>query len=159
LLALTDVLVALSEAVRVARHISQKNHERQLREDYFSEDGTPKVKKIRIPRPDGCWKLGEVPLISLIRTDTVQIQQVCFGFEASIFGGPDLKEGLASQTEFEITLRKTQDSGGTPAYINVRLGGESGDPDQVHISLTGDPVKGDGPNELPEVDRFVIEHD
>jgi hypothetical protein len=145
----------LNDAVREARHISQQNHERQLRDDYFSEDGTPKIKEIQMPQPDGSWKLLQVPLISLVRTDTMQIQQVCFGFEASIIGGADLVEGLTSKTDFEITLGKTQDSIGTPAYINVRLGGESGDPDQVHISFTCNPVNGDG----PEVDRFAIERE
>jgi Protein of unknown function (DUF2589) len=135
-LSLKDVLIALSNAVHEARQSSEQHYQRHLRNNYFNEDGTPIFKDIPMQRADGSWKSLQVPLISLISTEPLQIQQVCFGFEASIVGAPHVKEGSSSQRDMKITFGGTSNSADTPVYIKVRLGGTSEDPDdEVHISL------------------------
>lgn len=134
-LTLNEVVIAMNNAVSESRRMFEDDYQRQLSNAYFNEDGTPIFKDIQMQEPDGSWKLLQIPLISLVPTIPLQIQQVSFEFEANVVVEPDVVEG-GTQSDIEIVMGGKPRSAHTPVTIKVRLGGSADDPDGVHVSFT-----------------------
>ena len=153
-LRLRDLLIAFSKAVGEATRAAEQHFQKQLNDDYFNDDGTPKHKVIELQQADGSWKSVQLPLISFVPKQNLQIQEVSLGFKARLVGSHFSKEDLASHSNLELTLGDDSTLGGTPVYIRASLSGSSKAADRVQISLIDSSQV-----DRPPVDRKTIERE
>ena len=130
---LKEVVTAMNDVVRESRRIFEQDFPRQLIDRFLNEDGTPISKQFQFQVLDGSWKSLDVPLISLIPANPLQIQQVTFEFEANVVVEPK-EEKRTTQTDLEIVIGGKPKSTHTPVNIKVRFGGPSGDLSEVQVS-------------------------
>ena len=132
-LSLNEVVIAMNDVVRESRRIFEQDFPRQLSNRFFNKDGTPISKRFQFQESDGSWKSVDVPLISLIPADPLQIRRVTFEFEANVIVEPT-EDKSTTQKDLEIVIGGKPKSAHTPANIKVRFEGPSEDPSEVQVS-------------------------
>lgn len=82
-----DLLRSLHNAILEAQIVLEQQHIRQLNR-YFFEDGTPKVRRIKLPdvRPGATtkWRDVDVPLFALVPASGVELNHLLVEFQANV---------------------------------------------------------------------------
>ena len=132
-LSLNEVVIAMNDVVRESRRIFEQDFPRQLSNRFFNKDGTPISKRFQFQELDGSWKSLDVPLISLIPADPLQIRRVTFEFEANVIVEPT-EDKRTTRKDLEIVIGGKPKAAHTPVNIKVRFGGPSEGPSEVQVS-------------------------
>ncbi len=146
---LDNLLRALHNAVIKAQELTEQQHIRQLAR-YFSDDGTPETRTIRIPdlRPetDDETREIEVPLLALVPPSAIKIKDFDIGFTVGLVGFTDASsetpgaafvEGDPKTHSGPLRVDLAGGSGQDESVAQVRVTFEGTDPPEAFHRILG----------------------
>ena len=145
--ALDDLLRALHNALIETQKLTEQQHIRQLMRYVKKEDNTPETISVKVPylQPDSKnkWREVDVPLLAIMASSSVKIQDVKFNFKVRIDGfGDDETKGFAIEADkakevhkgpLQIDPGSRQDSDNL-AEVNITF--VSSDPPEAMFRIT-----------------------
>ena len=123
---LDDIFQSIYSSVVEAQNTIEQHYLGEITEDYFEEDGTPKMVVVKLPGQDG--KLQEVPIpaITLVPHSGIAIDEVSVEMKVKLSSGENDKERKGNKQgklRKIITDFSNREGGKELATISVKFKG------------------------------------
>ena len=89
---LDDIFQSIYSSVVEAQNTIEQHYLGEITEDYFEEDGTPKMVVVKLPSQDGKLQEVHIPAITLVPHSGIAIDEVSVEMKVKLSSGEDEKE-------------------------------------------------------------------
>jgi hypothetical protein len=124
---LDDVLQGIYSSVVEAQNTIEQHYLGEITEDYFTEDGTPKMIKVKLPSSDGQLKEVLIPAITLVPHYGLAIDEVSVEMKVKLSNGDEDKSRKGNKQgkiRKIITDFSNREGGKELATISVKFKGK-----------------------------------
>lgn len=124
---LDDVIQGIYSSVVEAQNTIEQHYLGEITEDYFTEDGTPKMIKVKLPSSDGQLKQVLIPAITLVPHYGLAIDEVSVQMKVKLSNSDEEKEKKGNKQgkiRKIITDFSNREGGKELATISVKFKGK-----------------------------------
>ena len=124
---LDDIFQSIYSSVVEAQNTIEQHYLGEITEDYFEEDGTPKMVVVKLPGQDGKLQEIHIPAITLVPHSGIAIDEVSVEMKVKLSSGDDDKERKGSKQgklRKIITDFSNREGGKELATISVKFKGK-----------------------------------
>ena len=124
---LDDILQGIYSSVVEAQNTIEQHYLGEITEDYFTEDGTPKMIKVKLPASDGQLKEVLIPAITLVPHYGLAIDEVSVEMKVKLSNGDEDKSRKGNKQgkiRKIITDFSNREGGKELATISVKFKGK-----------------------------------
>jgi hypothetical protein len=124
---LDDVIQGIYSSVVEAQNTIEQHYLGEITEDYFAEDGTPKMIKVKLPSSDGQLKEVLIPAITLVPHYGLAIDEVSVQMKVKLSNSDEEKEKKGNKQgkiRKIITDFSNREGGKELATISVKFKGK-----------------------------------
>ena len=124
---LDDIFQSIYSSVVEAQNTIEQHYLGEITEDYFEEDGTPKMVVVKLPGQDGKLQEVHIPAITLVPHSGIAIDEVSVEMKVKLSSGDDDKERKGSKQgklRKIITDFSNREGGKELATISVKFKGK-----------------------------------
>ncbi len=124
---LDEVFQGIYSSVVEAQNTIEQHYLGEITEDYFLEDGTPKMILVKLPAGDGKLKEVQIPAITLVPHYGLAIDEVSVEMKVKLSSGDDDKEikgNKQGRLRKIITDFSNREGGKELATISVKFKGK-----------------------------------
>lgn len=124
---LDDVIQGIYSSVVEAQNTIEQHYLGEITEDYFTEDGTPKMIKVKLPSSDGQLKEVLIPAITLVPHYGLAIDEVSVQMKVKLSNSDEEKEKKGNKQgkiRKIITDFSNREGGKELATISVKFKGK-----------------------------------
>ena len=124
---LDDIFQSIYSSVVEAQNTIEQHYLGEITEDYFEEDGTPKMVVVKLPSQDGKLQEVHIPAITLVPHSGIAIDEVSVEMKVKLSSGEDEKERKGNKQgklRKIITDFSNRDVGKELATISVKFKGK-----------------------------------
>ena len=124
---LDDIFQGIYSSVVEAQNTIEQHYLGEITEDYFEEDGTPKMVVVKLPSQDGKLQEVHIPAITLVPHSGIAIDEVSVEMKVKLSNSEDEKD---SKGQKQGKLRKiitdfsNREGGKELATISVKFKGK-----------------------------------
>ena len=125
--ALDDIFQSIYSSVVEAQNTIESHYLGEIVDDYFEEDGTPKVIVVKLPGQDGKPKDVSIPAISLVPHQGILIDEVEVEMKVKLSGSEEEKDSKGQKQgklKKIITDFSNREGGKELATIRVKFKGK-----------------------------------
>jgi len=123
---LDDIFQSIYSSVVEAQNTIEQHYLGEITEDYFEEDGTPKMVVVKLPGQDGKLQEIHIPAITLVPHSGIAIDEVSVEMKVKLSTGDDDKERKGNKQgklRKIITDFSNREGGKELATISVKFKG------------------------------------
>ena len=123
---LDDIFQSIYSSVVEAQNTIEKHYLGEITEDYFEEDGTPKMVVVKLPGQDGKLQEVHIPAITLVPHSGIAIDEVSVEMKVKLSSGENDKERKGNKQgklRKIITDFSNREGGKELATISVKFKG------------------------------------
>ena len=123
---LDDIFQSIYSSVVEAQNTIEQHYLGEITEDYFEEDGTPKMVVVKLPSQDGKLQEVHIPAITLVPHSGIAIDEVSVEMKVKLSTGDDDKERKGNKQgklRKIITDFSNREGGKELATISVKFKG------------------------------------
>ena len=123
---LDDIFQSIYSSVVEAQNTIEQHYLGEITEDYFEEDGTPKMVVVKLPSQDGKLQEVHIPAITLVPHSGIAIDEVSVEMKVKLSSGEDDKERKGNKQgklRKIITDFSNREGGKELATISVKFKG------------------------------------
>ena len=123
---LDDIFQSIYSSVVEAQNTIEQHYLGEITEDYFEEDGTPKMVVVKLPSQDGKLQEVHIPAITLVPHSGIAIDEVSVEMKVKLSSGEDEKERKGNKQgklRKIITDFSNREGGKELATISVKFKG------------------------------------
>ena len=124
---LDDIFQSIYSSVVEAQNTIEQHYLGEITEDYFEEDGTPKMVVVKLPSQDGKLQEVHIPAITLVPHSCIAIDEVSVEMKVKLSSGENDKERKGNKQgklRKIITDFSNRDGGKELATISVKFKGK-----------------------------------
>ena len=124
---LDDIFQSIYSSVVEAQNTIEQHYLGEITEDYFEEDGTPKMVVVKLPSQDGKLQEVHIPAITLVPHSGIAIDEVSVEMKVKLSSGEDENERKGNKQgklRKIITDFSNRDGGKELATISVKFKGK-----------------------------------
>ena len=123
---LDDIFQSIYSSVVEAQNTIEQHYLGEITEDYFEEDGTPKMVVVKLPGQDGKLQEVHIPAITLVPHSGIAIDEVSVEMKVKLSSGENDKERKGNKQgklRKIITDFSNREGGKELATISVKFKG------------------------------------
>ena len=123
---LDDIFQGIYSSVVEAQNTIEQHYLGEITEDYFEEDGTPKMVVVKLPGQDGKLQEVHIPAITLVPHSGIAIDEVSVEMKVKLSSGENDKERKGNKQgklRKIITDFSNREGGKELATISVKFKG------------------------------------
>ena len=123
---LDDIFQSIYSSVVEAQNTIEQHYLGEITEDYFEEDGTPKMVVVKLPGQDGKLQEVHIPAITLVPHSVIAIDEVSVEMKVKLSSGENDKERKGNKQgklRKIITDFSNREGGKELATISVKFKG------------------------------------
>ena len=123
---LDDIFQSIYSSVVEAQNTIEQHYLGEITEDYFEEDGTPKMVVVKLPSQDGKLQEVHIPAITLVPHSGIAIDEVSVEMKVKLSSGENDKERKGNKQgklRKIITDFSNREGGKELATISVKFKG------------------------------------
>ena len=123
---LDDIFQSIYSSVVEAQNTIEQHYLGEITEDYFEEDGTPKMVVVKLPGQDGKLQEVHIPAITLVPHSGIAIDEVSVEMKVKLSSGENDKERKGNKQgklRKIITDFSNREGGKEVATISVKFKG------------------------------------
>ena len=123
---LDDIFQSIYSSVVEAQNTIEQHYLGEITEDYFEEDGTPKMVVVKLPGQDGKLQEVHIPAITLVPHSGIAIDEVSVEMKVKLSSGENGKERKGNKQgklRKIITDFSNREGGKELATISVKFKG------------------------------------
>ena len=124
---LDDIFQSIYSSVVEAQNTIEQHYLGEITEDYFEEDGTPKMVVVKLPSQDGKLQEVHIPAITLVPHSGIAIDEVSVEMKVKLSSGENDKKSKGQkqgQLRKIITDFSNREGGKELATIRVKFKGK-----------------------------------
>ena len=124
---LDDIFQSIYSSVVEAQNTIEQHYLGEITEDYFEEDGTPKMVVVKLPGQDGKLQEVHIPAITLVPHSGIAIDEVSVEMKVKLSSGENDKERKGNKQgklRKIITDFSNREGGKELATIRVKFKGK-----------------------------------